>query len=84
LLDQAATWVKPGGSLVYSTCTLHPQENEVTIQAFLQRHPHWTIQPPEPTSPIAAFATREGWLKVIPHRHQMDGFFIVQMRSSVI
>ncbi|MEQ8974953.1 MAG: 16S rRNA (cytosine(967)-C(5))-methyltransferase [Coleofasciculus sp. C1-SOL-03] len=79
LLTQTATWVKPGGVLVYATCTLHPQENEAVIQAFLERHPHWCIDTPPPT--LSAFSTPQGWLKVLPHQHQMDGFFMVRLKN---
>ena len=81
LLEQAATWVKPGGVLVYATCTLHPQENEGVIQPFLERHSHWQIEPLPPNSPLSAFSTPQGWVKVWPHRYQMDGFFIVRLKS---
>lgn len=81
LLDQAVNLVKPEGILVYATCTLHPLENEVTIQNFLKTHPNWEIDPPV-TNPIAAnFITPEGWLKVWPHRHNMDGFFMVRLKQ---
>ncbi len=80
LLEQAATWVKPGGVLVYATCTLHPQENEGVIQPFLERHPHWQIEPPVPHSPLSAFSMPQGWIKVLPHQHQMDGFFMVRLK----
>ena len=82
LLEQVATWVKPGGSLAYSTCTLHPLENENIIKAFLDRHPDWQIASPMPNSNLASFTTPEGWLKVWPHRHQMDGFFMVLLRCN--
>lgn len=82
LLEQAATWVKPGGVLVYATCTLHPQENEGVIQPFLERHPHWQIEPPLPSSFPSAFSTPEGWIKVWPHRYQMDGFFMVRLKRD--
>jgi len=82
LLEQTSTWVKLGGVLVYSTCTLHPQENEAVIQAFLARHPNWLICPPIPDSPASAFATSAGWIKVWPHRHAMDGFFMVFLRKE--
>jgi len=82
LLDQAATWVKPGGVLVYSTCTLHPAENEAIAQSFLTRHSDWVIQPPS-CPPGDAFVTPAGWLKVWCHQHDMDGFFIARFRKAV-
>lgn len=80
LLEQAATWVKPGGVLVYSTCTLHPAENEAIAQSFLSRHSEWVIQPPS-HPPGDAFVTPEGWLKVWCHQHDMDGFFIARFHK---
>jgi 16S rRNA (cytosine967-C5)-methyltransferase len=82
LLESVATWVKPGGTLVYATCTLHPLENEGVIQPFLDTHPNWQIAPPPPNSPAAAFTTPDGWLKVWPHRHNMDGFFMVRLKLA--
>lgn len=82
LLDQAATWLKPSGQLVYATCTLHPAENEAVILSFLDRHPHWQIVPPQPESPLQALATAEGWIKVFPPQHQMDGFFMVRLACN--
>ncbi|MBV9385251.1 MAG: 16S rRNA (cytosine(967)-C(5))-methyltransferase [Chroococcidiopsidaceae cyanobacterium CP_BM_ER_R8_30] len=82
LLLQASTFVKPGGVLVYATCTLHPLENERAIQAFLARQSDWQIDPPDPDTTASVFATSEGWLKVWPHRHQMDGFFMVRLKKS--
>lgn len=84
LLSQAATWVKPGGILVYATCTVHPQENEGVIQGFLERHPHWLIEPPFANSALATFASPQGWIKVWPHRHYMDGFFMVRLKQAVL
>lgn len=81
LLEHTATWLKPGGILVYATCTLHPAENEQVIQAFLAAHPGWTIEPAAAHSPVAAFATASGWVKVWPHQHDMDGFFMVRLQS---
>ena len=83
LLERAATWIKPGGILVYSTCTLHPLENEAVIQPFLQNHPNWHIEPPEGDSPAGAFATSDGLIKVWSHRHQMDGFFMVRLKRDI-
>lgn len=81
LLDSASKYVKPGGILVYSTCTLHPLENEQVIEAFLATHANWQIELPAANSPIYSFVAPPGWIKVLPHREQMDGFFMVRLRS---
>ncbi|MGQ4649040.1 16S rRNA (cytosine(967)-C(5))-methyltransferase [Lyngbya aestuarii] len=81
LLGHAATWVKPGGVLVYATCTLHPHENEDVIRSFLETHCQWQIESP-PDSSLAEFLMPQGWIKVWPHRYQMDGFFMVRLRRK--
>ncbi|WP_338038769.1 hypothetical protein [Neosynechococcus sphagnicola] len=82
LLEQVADWVKPGGILVYATCTLHPLENEQVITSFLSRHPNWKVQPPPNNIPAISVPSPEGWIKVWPHRQQMDGFFMVRLHQS--
>lgn len=82
LLQAAASWTKPGGVLVYATCTLHPTENEAIVTAFLQENLHWAIEPPDANSAAAAFVLPQGWLKVLPHHHNMDGFFMVRLRRQ--
>ena len=82
LLNHSATWVKPGGVLVYATCTLHPLENEAIVQTFLQQYPQWQIEPPIATSPLAEFAIESGWLKLLPSQQEMDGFFMVKLRQA--
>ena len=78
LLQNAATWVKPEGILVYATCTLNVSENEKVIQSFLENHPNWEIQPPSGAM-WDCFDTTAGWLKIYPHRYDMDGFFMVKL-----
>lgn len=81
LLAQVSTWVKPGGVMVYSTCTLHPAENEAQIQQFLKTRQDWKIEPPsEFELPVA----EQGWIKVWPHRQNMDGFFMVKLRRQLV
>ncbi|MEG4857987.1 16S rRNA (cytosine(967)-C(5))-methyltransferase [Microcoleus sp. K1-B6] len=79
LLANAATFVKPGGVLVYATCTIHPLENETVIRSFLDSNPHWQIEPPTIDLPVQP--SPEGWVKVWPHRHHMDGFFMVRLKQ---
>lgn len=78
LLANVAKFVKPNGVLVYATCTIHPLENETVIQSFLAQDPDWQIEPPTLNLPLPV--SPEGWLKVWPHRYQMDGFFMVRLR----
>ena len=82
LLLNTSNFVKDNGSLVYSTCTLHPAENEGVIKSFLESNSNWEIQPPDADSPIREYATSEGWIKVLPHKHNMDGFFMVRLRKK--
>lgn len=80
LLANVATFVKPGGKLVYATCTIHPLENENIIESFFTNNPEWQTEPIILDLPIES--TAEGWLKVWPQRQQMDGFFIATLKKS--
>ncbi|MBE9138418.1 16S rRNA (cytosine(967)-C(5))-methyltransferase [Nodosilinea sp. LEGE 07088] len=81
LLNEAARCVQPGGTLVYATCTLHPAENEAVIEAFCRAHPTWQPCPPPPDFGHNLEIAPEGWVKVWPHRQNMDGFFMVRLRQ---
>lgn len=83
LLESCASWVKPGGVLVYATCTIHPAENEEVIWPFLQTHPEWAIE--QPAGELwSKFLGTEGWVKTWPHQQQMDGFFMVRLVKGKI
>lgn len=85
LLSTAATWVKPGGILVYATCTIHPQENEQVITEFLNQNHHWQITPIPPITDninknLVLIPEETGWLKIWPHEQNMDGFFVARLQ----
>jgi 16S rRNA (cytosine967-C5)-methyltransferase len=80
LLDAVCPMVRPGGVLVYSTCSLEPEENELQIQAFLNRHPEFILEP-VPAGIPEAFVTLEGYLRITPYEHAADGMFGVRMRK---
>ncbi len=82
LLEQAASWIKANGVLVYATCTLHPAENEQIIQQFLETHPDWQLVVPSASSLVSKFATGDGWIKILPHHHAMDGFFMARLERQ--
>jgi len=80
ILESAADVLRPGGSLVYSTCTITKEENESVIQGFMATRAGWQIAPRE----SAAAAMQElidenGFLRLLPQRHDMDGFFAVRL-----
>jgi 16S rRNA (cytosine967-C5)-methyltransferase len=81
LLENAAKLVEPGGVLVYSTCTIEPEENEQIVQSFLSRHPEFTIDDPSKFVNKSVI-TPEGYVATFPHRHQLDGSFAVRLTKS--
>jgi 16S rRNA (cytosine967-C5)-methyltransferase len=79
LLDAAANIVKPGGLLVYSTCSLEPEENDQPVGLFLSTHPQFKLEPP-PAGTVPDDVLDEGRLRVLPQKHGTDGAFAVRLR----
>jgi 16S rRNA (cytosine967-C5)-methyltransferase len=80
ILANAATAVRPGGTLVYSTCTLLPEENEEVVEAFLSRAEDFQRAAPESLpEPVRALADAAGAVRCLPHRHDTDGFYAVRL-----
>ena len=81
ILDACAKCVRPGGLLVYSTCTILPEENQKQVRAFLDRHPEFAPETSEKWLPESLRGHMEdGMLSILPHRDGMEGFFIARMR----
>ncbi len=80
ILRNAATALRPGGVLVYSTCTLLPEENEMVVESFLSEARGFRLGPgdaaPEPTRPQVG---PDGYLRCFPHLHDTDGFFAARL-----
>jgi 16S rRNA (cytosine967-C5)-methyltransferase len=81
LLESGARLVKEGGVLVYSTCSLEPEENEQVIRGFLSSHPEFTLENARDFV-SQALVTEEGFVTTYPHRHGMDGSFAARMRRT--
>jgi 16S rRNA (cytosine967-C5)-methyltransferase len=81
IIRSAATIVRPGGLLVYSTCSLEPEENDAQVESFLADHPDFALEPP-PEGAVPAAALDAGRLRVLPQRHGTDGAFAARLRRS--
>ncbi|MGA0601269.1 RsmB/NOP family class I SAM-dependent RNA methyltransferase [Caulobacter sp. KR2-114] len=80
VLDGAAGFVKPGGRLVYVTCSLFAEENEDRVAAFLARTPGFQAQRAEGVAD--AYMTAEGFLRLSPRTAGTDGFFVAVLRRA--
>lgn len=81
ILDKAAPCVKKGGSLIYSTCTLIPEENEKVIEDFISFHRNFIcIRPPDTID--SRVVDDRGHFRSYPHRHGTDGFFGAVLRKK--
>jgi 16S rRNA (cytosine967-C5)-methyltransferase len=81
ILENATTLVKPGGLMVYSTCTTEPEENSEVVRALLANHPEFSIEPAGDLIPKEVVSS-EGWIETFPHRQGMDGSFAIRLRKQ--
>jgi 16S rRNA (cytosine967-C5)-methyltransferase len=82
LLSTAAQWLKPGGALVYSVCSLEPQEGEEVVRGFLDRHSDFQLERPQNLADFVPVAA-EGWVRILPGLLEaeggLDGFFMARL-----
>lgn len=80
ILENLSRYVKAGGILIYSTCTILRRENEDVINAFLNCHPEYHLEPF--TLPIGLHDSCNGFITLLPNQHETDGFFICKLRRK--
>ena len=83
ILENLASCLRDGGRIVFSTCSLEPEENEEVIEGFLVNHPEFVIEGavdflPETCRPLVE---SDGFLRTLPQRDNMDGFFAARLRK---
>jgi 16S rRNA (cytosine967-C5)-methyltransferase len=86
ILESCASLVKPGGRLVYATCTLFREENEETVESFLSSHEEF--RPFSLEAAVARLNIKNAmagpWLKLMPHIHETDGFFCAVLEKQLV
>jgi 16S rRNA (cytosine967-C5)-methyltransferase len=84
MLEQAAPLLKPGGHLLYMTCTTEPEENEDLVNSFLADHPEYRLayDPDFLPSPARQFFQSPGFFRTTPAHHHLDGFFAALLRRE--
>ena len=83
ILDKAAEYVKPRGTLIFSTCTIAKEENEENMMWFMNNHP-FKLESIDPYLPdeLKTESTALGYLQLLPGVHGTDGFFIAKFRRK--
>ncbi|CAN7323283.1 RsmB/NOP family class I SAM-dependent RNA methyltransferase [Phenylobacterium sp. LjRoot219] len=76
VLDLGATFVKPGGRIVYVTCSILPEEDEDRVAGFLERSPQFTPKPATDHPELQDRLTADGYLRLTPRTTHTDGFFV--------
>jgi 16S rRNA (cytosine967-C5)-methyltransferase len=84
MLDISAEHVKPEGALVYSTCSITVEENEMLIERFLKWHSDFSLVEIMPKMGLQGLRGLDKCQRLYPHIHQCNGFFIAKLLKSKI
>lgn len=78
ILNNACQYVRNGGILVYSTCTILPEENECNVARFLSNHPEFSLE----SFSVGGLSVPSGMMTLMPHIHHTDGFFVAKFKKQ--
>lgn len=86
IIRNASKALKPGGIMVYSTCTIEPEENEKVVEKFLAMNSEFAIEPMDEFLhyKISDLTTEQGYLRTYPHLHGVDGTFVSRLRRKAV
>lgn len=82
MLNRSKEYVKDGGSMVYSTCSIALEENEMLIEKFLKWHPEFTLVETLPKIGLTGFRGQTRCQRLYPHLHDCNGFFVAKLQKS--
>ena len=82
MLDACAGHVRPGGALIYATCSLLVEENELVVERFLRTHPDFELERAEPFMGSPGLRGLRACQRLYPHVHACDGYFIAKLRRA--
>ena len=89
LTKDAADYLRPGGVLLFSTCTITREENQQAVARFLAARPDFSLQAFPQVPAFTGFDASDtadiakGFLQILPHKHHLDGFFMARLRKGV-
>lgn len=82
MLEAASERLSAGGTLIYCTCSILPEENELIVEAFLKKNPEFTLSPQVPFLGSAGLRGLGNCQRFYPHLHDCNGYFIAKMRKE--
>ena len=82
MMTQLAPLLKINGTLLYTVCSMEPEENEEAVEAFLQKHSGFIVDKEREaiSDALRTLVDGDGYLRTFPHTHNMDGFFAVRLK----
>ena len=84
ILENSSRYLKYGGMLVYSTCTINPYENNKLVERFIKEHPEFVLEGFDKELPdgLKSFVIQDGMIQLLPNKEGLDGFFIARLRRA--